>query len=107
MATKSSESAPQPPSQESSDAELRSFANHILQCGECGREKPTDKIVCVACAAWHRLQEVLDQHPSPQVLHLAADLIDRDTHILEAWAEALTPTREVRGGVKRARVGPS
>ena len=105
MAQKSSESAQQPPSQESSDAELRGFADHLLTCGLCGREKPHDKEVCVCCAAWTRLQDVLERFPSVQVLHLAADMIDRDAHLLETWADALQPSREVRGGVKRAKVG--
>ena len=85
----------QPSSQGSSDDEALMKLAAILaakRCPECGMFKEPNKELCVLCTAMDRLKDFVMTSEPRQVQRLAADLIDRDLHILETWAPAISPS---------------
>ena len=96
-----------PGSQESSDDEALLQIASILEgqtCEGCGQTKDTEGSLCVVCLALDRFLDVATRFPRAQVQHLAADLIERDCHLLVAWGEALMSVPTSEPAPKRARV---
>ena len=83
-----------PSSQASSDDEALMKLSAFLAgkcCSECGMFKEPNRELCVLCTAIDNLKDFVMTSESRRVQQLAADLIDRDLHILETWAPAIAP----------------